>query len=275
LTVKPITLEHLSVLEVGPPDLITLGAEAGYQAVGVRLTSPMPGGAEYRLRPGTPAMKETLKRMSHTGVKVFDIEVVVLAPETDVHRYRETFEAAAALGAKRVCVNIDDQERARVIDRFAELCELGAPFNLAMDVEFMIWRPVARLEDAADVVSKANKSNGGIMVDTLHLIRSGGSAAALAAVDPKLIGSVQLCDAPATRLPNLSIIDEARTDRLPPGEGELPLNEILSALPKGVPLAVEVPLTRRYPNLTPLDRARRVCVATKKFLESRQTTEAS
>ena len=271
---KPITLDHLSVLEVGPPDLITLGSEAGYQAVGVRLTSPMPGGIEYRLRPGTPAMKETLKRMSDTGIGVFDIEVVLLAAETDVKTYRETFEAAAALGAKRVCVNIEDPDRARVIDRFAELCDMGAPLNLAFDVEFMIWRPVARLEDAADVVSRAGKSNGGIMVDMLHLIRSGGSAATVAALDPKLVGSVQLCDAPLTRLPNLSIIDEARTDRLAPGEGELPLNDILNALPEGVPLAVEVPLTRRYPNLTPLQRARRVCVATKKFLGSRQMSEA-
>jgi sugar phosphate isomerase/epimerase len=125
------------------------------------------------------------------------------------------------------------------------------------------------------VVSKANKTNGGILVDTLHVIRSGGGAATLAELDPKLIGSVQLCDAPLAKAPELSITDEARTDRLPPGEGELPLHAMLDALPESIPLAVEVPLTRRYPNLAPLERARRVCVATRTFLESRQSTGSS
>lgn len=265
---NPITLDHLTVLEVGPPELITLGAEAGYPAVGLRLNSPMQGGIEYRLRAGTSAMKETLQRMADTGVRVFDIEVLVLASDTDVAAYTETLEAGAALGAKRVCVNIDDADRDRAIDRFAALCELGARFDLAMDVEFMIWRAVATLEDAAEVVTKAGKANGAILLDTLHLIRSGGSASSLAALDPRLIGSVQLCDAPLTRLSSLSITDEARTDRLPPGEGELPLHDILDALPINVPLAVEVPLTRRHPRLTPLERARRVRVATHALLEA-------
>src|SRR6476620_11019437 len=128
---KPITLDHLTVLEVGPPDLITLGAEAGYQAVGVRLRAPVPGGIEYRLRPGTPTFRETVKRMADTGVKVFDIEVVLLSADTEASAYAEMFEAGAELGAKRVCVNIDDADRARAIEQFAELCEMGTPFGLA------------------------------------------------------------------------------------------------------------------------------------------------
>jgi sugar phosphate isomerase/epimerase len=219
-------------------------------------------------------MAETLALMSSTGVHVFDIEVALLSPDTDVKRYKPVFEAGAALGAQRVCVNIDDPDRSRVVDRFAQLCDLGAPFGLTMDVEFMVWRPVASLKDAADVVARAGKPNGAILVDTLHFIRSGGRVAELAALDPALIGSVQLCDAPLTRLPELSIIDEARSDRLPPGEGELPLIAILGALPKTVPLAVEVPMTRRYPDLTPLERARNVRVATEKFLQSREATGA-
>ena len=266
---QSLTLDHLTVLEVGPPDLITLGADAGYQAVGLRLRSPVAGGIEYRLRAGTPAMKETLKRIADTGVKVFGIEVVLLTADTDVTTYVEMFEAGAELGATRVCVNIDDPDRARATERFAELCDLAARCNLALDVEFMIFRAVATVHDAVDVVVNAKKANGGILVDTLHVIRSGGSAADLAKLDPRLVGSVQLCDAPLVRLPSLSITDEARTDRLPPGEGELPLHAMLDVLPKSVPLAVEVPLTRRHPNLAPLERARRVCVATRKFLASR------
>jgi sugar phosphate isomerase/epimerase len=264
-----LSLSHLTVLEVGPPDLVTLAAHAGFSSFGVRLRSPMPGGIEYPLRPGSPAMLETRRRMADHGVDVFDVEVVRLAPETDVPAYAAMFEAAAELGAQRVCVNVDDPDRSRTIDRFGALCDLAAASHLGVDVEFMIWRPVARLEDAAEIVSAAGRPNGGILIDALHLIRSGGSAAAVAALDPALIGSVQLCDARADAPEPSGIIDEARGDRLPPGEGALPLNELLDALPEGLTLGLEVPMSRSAPSLAPLDRARRVYRAAQALLRTR------
>ena len=120
----------------------------------------------------------------------------------------------------------------------------------------MIWRPVARLEDAVDVVSRAGRPNGTILIDALHLARSGGSVAAVAGLDSALIGSIQLCDAPAESPGSSGIIDEARGNRLPPGEGALPLLELLAAVGGDVPLSLEVPMARS--SLTPLERARRV-----------------
>ena len=219
---NPISLSHLTVLDVGPPDLITMAAEAGFKSVGIRLTSPIAGGIEYPLRPGSARMKATLRRMADSDVRIFDIEVVRLAPETDVQSYAEIFEAGAELGAQRVGVNVDDPDRARTIDRFAQLCDLAARSNLAVDLEFMIWRPVARLEDAVAIVTAAGRPNGTILVDALHLSRSGGTPAAVASVDPALIGSMQICDAPKQAPEPSGIIDEARSDRLLPGDGDLP-----------------------------------------------------
>jgi sugar phosphate isomerase/epimerase len=263
---RDFSLSHLSVLPVGPPDLIDLAADAGFRAVGVRLCSPMPGGPEWRLQVGSAALRETLARMKHRAVKVFDVEVLRLAEDTDVRKYVPVFESAAALGAQRAGVNIDDPDRSRTIDRFGTLCDLAAPFGIGLDIEFMIWRPVARLEDAATIVRAAGRSNGQILIDALHLDRSGGTPAAVAALDPALIGSVQLCDAPKRRPEPSGIIDEARAGRLAPGEGDLPLHALLHALPQPVPLAVEVPLTRSMPDATPSQRARYVRLATERFL---------
>jgi sugar phosphate isomerase/epimerase len=197
---------------------------------------------------------------------VFDVEVVRIAADTDVETYVPMFAAAAELGAQRVCVNIDDPDRTRTIDRFAKLCDLAAPAGLSLDVEFMIWRPVARLEDAVAVVRGAGKRNGGVLVDALHLHRSGGSATDVAALDPALIGSFQLCDARGKAPDPSEIINEARTDRLPPGEGELPLRELIDALPPGMPLSLEIPMTRSAPELSPVARARRIYRAASAFL---------
>ena len=190
-----LSLSHLTVLDVGPPDLVTLAADAGFSSVGVRLHAPMPGGIAYPLAPGSAAMVETRRRMADRGVEVFDVEVVRLAFDTDVAGYAPMLDAAAELGAKRVCVNVDDDDRARVIDRFAQLCDLAKLRALCVDLEFMIWRPVARLADAVDVVCGAGRSNGAILIDALHLHRSGGRASDVAALDPALKRARRVHDA--------------------------------------------------------------------------------
>jgi hypothetical protein len=53
-----------------------------------------------------------------------------------------------------------------------------------------------------------------------------------------------------------ALIREARTGRLLPGEGVLPLNDLVAALPPGVPLAIEAPC-RATADLPALERARR------------------
>jgi sugar phosphate isomerase/epimerase len=260
---KRLSLSHLTVLDVGPPHLIALAAEAGFRAVGIRLCSPMPGGVAYPLRAGSPELRETRRLMNAHDVVVSDIEVVRIAADTRIDDYAGAFEAGAELGARRVCVNIDDPDRTRVIDRLSALCDLAAPFGLALDVEFMVWRPVARLEDAASVVKAVRKPNAFILVDALHLARSGGTVASVEALDPALIGSVQFCDAPLAPPPPTGIIDEARGNRLLPGEGELPLRELIAVLPKEVPLSAEVPLARERDSTK---RARLVREATERLL---------
>jgi sugar phosphate isomerase/epimerase len=263
---RDFSLSHLSMLPVGPPELIDIAAEAGFRSLGIRLCSPMAGGPEWPLKVGSEELRGTLARMNDCGVRVFDIEVLALAADTDVCTFLPALESGAALGAQRACVNVDDPDRSRTIERFGRLCDLALPFGIALDIEFMIWRPIARLEDALAVVQAAARPNGKILIDALHLDRSGGTPAAVAALDAEWIGSVQLCDAPKKRPEPSGVIDEARGGRLAPGEGELPLDALLDALPHSVPLAVEVPLARHMPAATPLERARHIRVAAERFL---------
>ena len=267
---RDFSLSHLSALPIGPPELIDLAADAGFRSVGIRLCSPIAGGPEWPLRTGSPELRKTLARMHHRGVSVFDIEVLALTADTNVRDFVPALESAAALGAQRAGINVDDPDRSRAIDRFGTLCDLALPFGIALDLEFMIWRPVARLADALAIVRAANRPNGKILIDALHLDRSGGTPADVAALDAAgaWIGSVQLCDAPKERPAASGIIDEARSGRLAPGDGALPLHALLDALPPSVPLAAEVPLARSMPGATPLERMRHIRVATEKFLKS-------
>jgi sugar phosphate isomerase/epimerase len=112
-----------------------------------------------------------------------------------------------------------------------------------------------------------------VLVDALHLARTGGVPADVLAAPAGLIRSAQLCDAPARRPESeAAIIAEARTGRLPPGEGDLPVRELLLALPDDAVLSVEVPMTE---GASPEPHARRVFVASRRLFEALCEEECS
>jgi sugar phosphate isomerase/epimerase len=262
----PLSLSHLTVLEVAPPALFDLAAEAGYQQVGLRILPVVPGACAYPL--DRAALVAWRRRMADTGIGVHDVEFVPLTPEVRVERLAPTLELAAELGARRLSVSGDDADFDRLAQRFGALCDLAASVGLGVDLEFMWFRAVGTLGQALEIIQRAARPNGRLLVDALHLIRSGGSTQALRAVPPEALGSAQLCDAPLHVPPDANLVEEARQGRMFPGEGELPLRAFLEALPQDLPLAVEVPTGRTHPELTHLARATRACAATRGLLAS-------
>jgi sugar phosphate isomerase/epimerase len=242
MSLPRLSLSHLSALELRPVELLSAAAAAGFWAVGLRLNPAAPGAISYPLRAGSAELSETRRRMNDTGVAIYDIEFVPLVPTIDVGSHERMLAAAAELGARRLNVSGDDPDRARLAARFAQMCELAGRYGLGVDLEFMRWRHVASLADAVEVVTRAGAQNGGILLDALHLFRSGGAVAEMRALEPGLIRSLQLCDAPLRAPPPEGIIEEARNRRLLPGRGELPLRALIESLPPGVAFAVEVPL---------------------------------
>ena len=227
-----------------------------------------PGGPAHPLRADSTGLRETRHRMDDSGVRVFDLEFLTLTPDFDARHYRWLAEAGAELGARRISCCGDDPEPLRAADTFAALCELAGEYHLGVDIEFMRWRQTATLKDALDLVQRAGKSNGGILLDALHLIRAGGTPAQLAAVPRRFLASAQLCDAPAHLPADGDFVSESRTNRLVPGDGELPLREIVAALSKDTALALEVPMSAYAPHLAPIERAKRAIDAADKLLLS-------
>jgi sugar phosphate isomerase/epimerase len=175
----------------------------------------------------------------------------------------------AAIGASRVAVAGDSDDLRLVAGKMAAICDLAGEFNIAVDLEFMPFRAVRNLDEAVEVVRRAERANAHILVDALHVFRSGSSLDALARLDRRWIGTLQLCDAPRMLPAGLDLVTEARARRLLPGAGELPLWALLDALPADIPLGVEVPMASLYPHLPPAERLARLASATRSFLEQR------
>jgi len=78
------SLAHLTVLSLPPPEMVSVAARTGYQAVGLRLIAVTPDSPGYPLMDDAAAMRETKARLDDTGLRVGDIEFVKITPEIDI-----------------------------------------------------------------------------------------------------------------------------------------------------------------------------------------------
>ena len=262
------SLAALTVLSLAPPDMVTCAAEAGYRGIGLRL---IPATAEEPSYPDfvgdTPLVREVERRLQDTGVRTLDIEIFRLQPQTRVEDYRAALETGARLGAANVLVAGNDPDRARLVDRFAALCALGAPLGLAMNLEPMPWTDVRTFADALSVVEASGHENAAVLVDAIHFDRAADAPAALRAAPRQRLRYVQLCDAPAERPRDMAVVlQQARTARMIPGEGGLDLRALLSALPRDLPMSLEVPMPALVRQVGAVAAARRLRTAAESLL---------
>ncbi|RRV10493.1 sugar phosphate isomerase/epimerase [Pseudomonas sp. v388] len=239
---KRLSVAHLTALDLQPKTLAREAGRAGFTHVGLRLHPAMKGGIAYPLRSGTSGMTELLTVLNNEGVGVNDIEFVELAPDVDIASFEWLLESGAELGASSLTVSGDDPDFTRLASNFSALCELATPYGVRINIEFMRWRQVANLQHAAALIEATAKSNAGILVDTLHLFRAGNTSDDLGGLNPAWLADVQLCDAPLTAPAADLIIQEAREGRLLPGDGALPLADLILKLPRDVRYSVETPV---------------------------------
>ena len=167
---------------------------------------------------------------------------------------------AAAVGARSISI-VEyygvDLGTDRAAAGFAHACDVAAEHDLLVTLEFLPWTGVSTLAEAIAVVRAAGRPNGGLLVDSWHLFRSGATLADLAAVPTDLVGYVQIDDAPAIAEADLG--EETTHRRLVPGDGGLDLLgfvRTLRAIGYDGPLGVEV-YSDDLAALDPAEAARR------------------
>ena len=266
--INRLSLDHLTVHEATPPQLIDIAAQTGCIAAAMWFHAPPYGTEPYPMIGDTPMRRETLSRMEHHGVRIHTVGIFALLPETDFDKFRGMLESGAALGAKRaICLGFDpDPQRMR--DNFGRLCQLAAEFRMSVDVEFIAFSSINSLDAALRLLEVSGQANTGLILDPLHLTRSGGVPADIARVPPSLIGYAQICDGPKT-MPAEQQMLEGSEQRQIPGEGQFPLRQFVDALPKDVLIGVEIPLRDRVERgLGPLQRAKLAVDASRKLIEA-------
>jgi sugar phosphate isomerase/epimerase len=157
---------------------------------------------------------------------------------------QELFAIAEAVGARSVNA-IDVFGGQWTLDEaaaaFAGLCDRAAERGLLVHIEFLPWSRLPDVTTAWEVARRADRPNGGVLVDAWHYFRSGADRAALAGVPGDRVLAVQLDDAPTAPEPDLP--RASLHDRRLPGEGELDLGallDVLRSVGSVAPIGVEV-----------------------------------
>jgi len=250
---RPVGVGHLTMLDAAPPDWVLLAHHAGFEAVGIRIGAASPAEEPWPMAVDSPMLAATLDRLRDTGMVVQDVEIIAITPETRADQHEDLFEIGARLGARFFNVMVLDPDVHRAHDTFAGLCELAIPYGLRPSMEGISYTAVRDLRTAFEVL---DGTGGGLIVDPLHIQRSGDDLIDLRRVDRAALSYLQLCDGPLvtpTGIPvprqmprgqpvtNDSRQLESRSARLLPGDGEIPVVEFVAALPADLPVSLEAP----------------------------------
>lgn len=234
-------------LETDPERFVRTAAAAGWPACGVWFD------AESWTDATTAAVR---RAFDDTGMVPVDMEVIRMG--TDLDQGERLVDAAAEIGARNILTISAFADPGAAAERLVQLQERAAPGGIRVCLEFMRFTAVRTLADAIAVVDATGSDRIGILVDLLHLHRSGGSVDDVRAADPALFPYAQWCDAPAeprgwdTR----EIIVDALDDRCAPGEGGLDALGFPALFAPEVPMSMEVrsrALRDGFPD--PTDRA--------------------
>ena len=237
-------IEHLSVFGLPPVEFVELVADLDchYLATGLTAVPYNPHGyPPFSLRDEPALRREMVAAMRDRDVTISLGEGLVVREGEEIGDHAADLDVMSELGVLRVNTVSLDPDLGRSFDQFGELAEMARGRGIETTIEFGPGLTVDDLPTALEAIRHVGRPDCRLLIDTMHLVRSGSGAADLAVIDPELIGYCQLSDAPL--VPSMpSYMEEAMFERKVPGDGELPLRDILQALPPAVIVGLEVPL---------------------------------
>lgn len=151
-------------------------------------------------------------------------------------------------------------------ERLAEICRRAAEHGMRIDYEFLPWSGVPNVTVCADLLGRTGCDNAKIMFDTWHWFRGDRDLEALRRIPGELIGSTQWNDAPLA--PSDDLPKEAMAARLLPGEGDIPLVDLVRTLDEigsSAAIGIEV-INRRHETMEPKEVGQQTAEAMRRVL---------
>ncbi len=277
VVVPEVGLGCANLLHTELPEFIDVAEGAGFHRITVR---PY---AFAQARDAGWTEDALQRRLDDAGIEVTMIDALITAlpgrplsadldPElrarlpidvTDPPDEATCFRAATALGASIVNVThylgqplpLDAMAGA-----LAGVCRRAAPLGLRICLEFFPDSGLPDITFAQSVIEACGESNASLLLDLFHLDRSGGTVEDIRRLPARAIAGIQLSD---RRRPPPGTPHVPFGGRRLPGDGELPLRELVEAALENSPAAtldIEV-LNEELQKLPPDKAAARLAAA--------------
>jgi sugar phosphate isomerase/epimerase len=240
-------IEFISALGMPPIGFVEITAAMGCNGLGMALapfTANPHGYPDWSLREDAGLRRDLVTALADNDVKISIGEGFLIRPASDVADYAADLDLFAQLGATRVNILTIDSDVTRSTAELARFADMAAQRGLDVTLEYMAGMAVGDLAAAADLVRSIARSNVTLMIDGMHLARSNGVPADVAALDPALIGYLQLCDV-ADKPLDTGYGEEARHNRMGLGSGDLPIADLVAACPSVIRVGLETPMLSR------------------------------
>jgi sugar phosphate isomerase/epimerase len=254
-------LEHQTVFGLPPIEFVHLAADLDCKFIAIVLDQGPYNPhsyAPYSLRDDRALRRRMVSALRDRGVSIALGEGIYVHSGSDIRTSATDLDIMAELGVAMINTVTMDPDLSRSFDEFALLAEMTAERGMETTVEFAPSLTIPDLDAALAAVRYVDRPDFRLLIDTMHLARAGNTASDLAAIDPGLIAHIQLSD--NTLAQRGSVYREDSIDRMVPGEGELPLREILAVVPAEVVIGLEVPMRSRAEAGVATEERARQCV---------------
>jgi sugar phosphate isomerase/epimerase len=226
---NPILLAPTTLMQAPPLEYISAAIAAGYDGIGLRLY-PSPGMPFFPVVGDAALMGEVKRALADSDLFVNDVFTCYLQPEMDFDAMSRSLEFGAELGAKYALVIGDDADWGRMVESFGRLCDIAAGFGLVCALEAPVnRRALTTLQLNLKLIEDSGRK-AVLSIDPVQFVRAGNSFAELKALDPALIPYSQICDSASATFGDPLCM---------PGDGYVPLAELLDVLPPDAPLSLE------------------------------------
>ncbi|KPH68114.1 TIM barrel protein [Novosphingobium sp. ST904] len=240
-------IDSQTIFGMLPTQHIALAAHLGCSFVSLGIQSvpwKLDRYPQWSLRDDPVLRRDTAAQLRALGISISLAEGFVIRPGSDVRDKAGDLDILAELGAKMASTVAMDRDMPRALDQLAALAEMTGERQMKAVLEFAPPHAVNSLESAIKALHECQAQNIGLVIDAMHFFRSGSDLETLRGLDPNLVAYAQLCDVPL-RGAGGDYLAEASFERLAPGDGELPLQALVAALPRDVGIGIELPMQSR------------------------------
>jgi len=263
--VRDLTLGFLTIgAQAAPLEVIDAAANAGFGAAGPRISGRYPGDAWPSVDGNPDAFDEIRRVAAQRGVRLSSVSGYYISPQVKLEHLLANVNAAQAVGAPLILQGCFDGDMVRVAALVRDYAAAASEAGVRIALEFMPMSELKTLAQTVALIAASGAGNVGILVDALHLARSGATPQDVAALDPSLVYLTQLCDAPEQLAPGDTLFNEAMAGRRLLGDGRLDLAGLVNALPPDAELELETPAVQ-HAELAPTLRARHAAEAARHF----------